>query len=152
VRARAVILACLALAACGGAVASAAGVGAKVSLTPASGGPSTVFTARFVSAVTTGTFASQRRWQTLELDRSAPAPAGSSCVSSATLELANVAAGSRERVVLDPRELGGTGRWCAGAYDGVIRAFEAPVCAPGTACPAYIVLLGVVGRVRFTVR
>jgi hypothetical protein len=150
VRARVGILACVVLAAAVGATSSAAGVSAAVTVTPATGGPRTVFTVRFVAPERTGAFGSQRRWDALSLAHAGSAP-GSSCVSAAALKLAAAAGGSPLRLRLDPRRLGSAARWCEGAYDGVIREYEAPLCPPATACPQYILVVGVVGRFHFTV-
>jgi hypothetical protein len=45
-----------------------------------------------------------------------------------------------------------TSPWCAGTYVGQVEEIAAPVCAKGTACPAFVRLVATIGRLRFTVR
>jgi hypothetical protein len=138
----------------GAALATGApGVGATVSVTPAAGGPASVFVARFAAGDRTGTAGGQRRWDALNVTRHGPAD-HAGCVAAAQLTLPPSQRGAAVRVRLDPRVIGAgaaSRSWCEGTYTGWIRQFAAPACKLGQACPDYILLLGTVGRFSFKV-
>ena len=151
VRALPAALACLALAGAALAVDAAAGAlpSVPIHVTPASGGPGTVFAVRFRAADTTGVHGTLRRLDVLSVARQRPT-SDQGCSSTTQLNLPAAKEGSNVRARLDPRSLGKP--WCVGSYDGQIRELETPVCARGEACPAYVLLLGTVGRFTFDVR
>jgi hypothetical protein len=135
----------------GVAVASAATavLTAPIHVSPAAGGPRTVFTVSFRAPDRTGVVGSLRRFD--QISASVPPAAGSGgCLTTldATVPAAN--RGSRVVVRLDPHDH--AGRWCVGTYRGQIEELAGPVCKPGLACPAFVALLGTIGRFSFEVR
>jgi hypothetical protein len=120
---------------------------ARITVRPATGGPTTVFTVSFVAPEATGTTRAGRRFDSLE---AVLAHSTSSCVGSAEVQLPTTRAGAQVSTTLDPAKLG-AGRWCPGSFTGKITQNVAPVCSPGTACPQYIAIRGVVGTFRFRV-
>ena len=148
-RAISVVAVSLALAGAALAYGSSALPQAQIRVTPAVGGAWTVFTVRFRAPQRTGVIGSMRRFDLL----SATAPAGAhtgGCLPAADLSLPAASMGSLVQVRVDPRAH--ASHWCVGTYHGQIQALSAPVCPPGMACPAFVRLLGTVGRFQFTVR
>jgi hypothetical protein len=135
----------------GAAVASgdAAVPPAQIRVTPASGGVRTVFTVRFRAPDKTGVQGRTRRFDLL----SAAAPAGAptaGCLTAIDVSLPPASSGSRVLVRLDARSR--ASRWCVGTYHGQVEELEGPVCPHGVACPAFVALLGTIGRFAFVVR
>jgi hypothetical protein len=121
--------------------------GARIKVAPSTGGPTTRFVVSFRAPARTGRFGSTERRYTL----SATGPtARRGCVWNVDAAIPPTRAQAHVRVTLDPRRLGGT--WCAGTFRGQVEEIEQPVCPPHTACPAYVLLLGTVGKLRFSVR
>lgn len=148
---RVVFAVLLSVALAGAAVASgvAAVPHAQISVTPAAGGVRTVFAVRFRAPDKTGVEGSTRRFDLL----SASAPAGAKsggCLAAIDVSIPPASKGSRVLVRLDARSR--ASRWCVGTYRGQIEELEGPVCRHGTACPAFVALLGTVGRFAFVVR
>jgi hypothetical protein len=129
--------------------ASAATPSARIYVAPAAGGPQSVFVVRFRAPQRTGVVGRMRRVDQLSATAPAGAPAHG-CVSSISLSLPAASAGTHVRVRLDPRRLGG--RWCAGIYHGQVEELASPVCSKALACPAFVVLLGTLGRFTLHVR
>jgi hypothetical protein len=134
------------------AAAAGAPATATVHVTPASGGPRTVFSVSFRAATRTGVVGTLRRVDTLSVARRGGGAAG--CVANAEITLPAAATGEAVRVRLDPRTLDASlpgASWCVAAYTGQIQETGRPVCTAGHACPQFIVALGTVGRFHFTV-
>jgi len=136
-----------------GAVAATAAAGAtpsaRIYVAPAAGGPQTVFVVRFRAPQRTGIVGAMRRFDQL----SAAAPAGApkhGCLPVIDVSLPAAGSGAGVRAHLDPRKLGG--KWCVGTYHGQVEELESPVCSTGMACPAFIALLGTLGRFTLHVR
>ena len=72
------------------------------------------------------------------------------CIHTVDLPLAASAVGARERIVLNPSRLGG--KWCVGTYRGQIEVIGGPECPVHTACPAFVVFQGTIGRFSFHVK
>ena len=139
------------LAFAGVAVASAATAvpHAPIHVTPATGGPHTVFSASFRAPQRTGVEGSLRRYYELSASLPSAANAGG-CLTSVDASIPAGAQGSRVLVRLDPQAHGG--RWCVGSWRGQVEELAGPVCRPGLACPAFVALLGTVGHFSFAVR
>ena len=139
------------LALAGVAVASAATAvpSAPIHVTPAAGGPRTVFSVSFRAPQRTGVEGSLRRFD--QLSASVPSAANSGgCLTSVDASIPAADKGSLVFVRLDPHAH--AGRWCVGTYRGQIEELAGPVCRPGLACPAFVALLGTIGRFSFQVR
>jgi hypothetical protein len=148
--ARKVVLSLLVLA-CAGipARATAAAIGtAHITVKPASGSPSTRFAISFRAPQATGRFGNLNREYILSAAATATTPAPG-CVLNVSITLPAARAHARVRTMLDPRQHGG--RWCAGAFHGQIEEIQGPVCPKGEACPAFVLLLGTIGRFSFHV-
>jgi len=117
-----------------------------VGVSPPSGLPSTTFTISFRTPDRTGLHGALARHDEL---MGAVARHGSGCVSGFDIRAPDGAAGALIRVALGPRRIGG--RWCTGRWSGRIEELETPVCAPGSACPQFIILRGVIGHFTITV-
>ena len=151
----------MSLAFAGVAVASAASAAsavphAPIHLTPAAGGPRTVFSASFRAPERTGVDGSLRRYY--ELSASLPPAANAAgCLTSVVASIPAGPQGAHVVVRLDPQALrvdpqAHTGRWCLGSWRGQVEELAGPVCRPGVACPAFVALLGTIGRFSFAVR
>ena len=133
------------------AVASAATavLSAPIHVSPAVGGPRTVFSVSFRAPQRTGVEGSLRRFD--QLSASLPPPAaGGGCPTSVDASVPAAEKGALVTVRLDPHAHGG--HWCVGSYRGQIEELAGPVCRPGQACPAFVALLGTIGRFSFVVR
>lgn len=115
--------------------------GAGVKVTPAVGGPRTVFLLSFTSPVRTGVIGSIRLRYLLTAAIATP---GKRCLAQISAPVPDARRGERVRVRLSPELLGG--RWCAGSYHGSVRELQTAVCPPGTMCPTYVRLVGTVAR------
>lgn len=141
----------LLLAATGAAVTAdaAAGLSARVKVSPAVGGVRTVFVVRFRAPDRTGVAGSQRRFDVLSATAASSA-AGGGCRSSISVSIPPESKGSLVTVRLDARKPAQA--WCVGSYRGKIEELESPVCPHGEACPTYVRLVGTVGHFAFAVR
>ena len=119
----------------------------RISVSPASGGPSTTFRLHFTAPDRTGRSGGLDRRD--ELTVSGPANR-KGCLALASATLGSSRAGARVRATLAPHHLGG--QWCTGAFRGRIEEIGRPVCQPARACPEFIVLIRKVGAFKFTVR
>jgi hypothetical protein len=117
-----------------------------VRATPASGSPQTTFVLGFRAPERTGGYGSTQRHDTLTAAAQTPTPG---CIATVRVRVPDARAGAQVRVPLAPGRLGG--RWCEGIYRGRIEELQTPVCARGVACPALILLRGVVGRFSLSV-
>ena len=143
------VLVSLALAGAAAASGVAGVSGAPMHVSPAAGGPRTVFSVSFRAPQRTGVQGSMQRFDLLSA--SAPgAGAGGGCLTSINLTLPATAKGSAVLVRLDAHSR--ASHWCAGTYRGQVEELERPVCPRGQACPAFVALLGTVGRFAFVVR
>ena len=117
-----------------------------VAVRPAVGGRRTPFVVAFRAAAGRPVSRSlARRWLV-----TATGPRRSGCVSTAFGTATLVPPGSLAHVSLTaPSKSRG---WCEGTYQGRVELLLAPVCAPGQACPTYIVNGGTIGRFSFRVK
>jgi hypothetical protein len=133
-----------------GASALAAGAAqasaVRLTITPSSGLPTTSFMLHFRAPDTTGRMGSLRRTYVVSLN----GPGGQNCVSGGSWSVPPVQAYARERVVLNPKTVGG--QWCIGTFRGRVNGVEYPVCPFREVCPMYVVLLRTVGHFEFQVR
>jgi len=139
-----VLAAAVALVASTWAAAAVPTVAVRVS--PPTGVPSTTFTISFHTPDRTGRHGALARHDELMV---AVAHHGSGCVGSFDTTTPDGGAGALIRVVLGPARIGG--HWCTGRWSGRIEELEAPICKPGSACPQFIILRGVIGRFTLTV-
>jgi len=156
VRVVSAVVVSLALAGVGVASAATAFPTAPIHVTPAAGGPRTVFSVSFRAPQRTGVEGSLRRFDQLSASLS-PATGSSGCLTSVDASVPAADKGVLVAVRLDPQALrvdpqAHAGRWCAGTYRGQIEELAGPVCRPGLACPAFVALLGTIGRFSFQVR
>jgi hypothetical protein len=116
-----------------------------LTVTPATGAPTTVFEVRFTAPASTGTTGGSRRG--FQLGVSGPHRTG--CVGAGSMALPSAARGAILSVGLDPAKLGG--RWCPGTYLARVDELQGPVCSPGMVCPQFVRVVAIVGRVQFRV-
>ncbi|MGO9821576.1 MAG: hypothetical protein ACLPTJ_13115 [Solirubrobacteraceae bacterium] len=148
--AAAVSLVAVSLAACGQASTSSTSARSTpaatgLSVTPASGGRTSVFTLRFVAPASTGVDGHSTISYTLGIT----GPSGGRCAGSRSVPVPLAAKGERVAVALGPATLGGN--WCVGTYRARVVELQRPVCAPGAVCPQYIRVVAVIGNVTFRV-
>jgi hypothetical protein len=111
-----------------GGSAAAPSPGTHPNVTPATGSRSTTFVLGFRVPERTG--GSTRRHDAITAYAHAPAPG---CITTLDVRVPDARAGTRVRVPLAPRRLGG--RWCPGAYHGALEERRSVVCPPGRRCP-----------------
>jgi hypothetical protein len=116
-----------------------------LTVTPATGAPTTVFEVRFTAPASTGTSGGSRRG--FQLGVSGPQHPG--CVGASSVALPSATRGASVYVGLDPAQLGG--RWCPGTYLARVDELQGPACSPGMVCPQFVRVVAIVGRVRFRV-
>jgi hypothetical protein len=126
-------------------VALAAKAHARATVVPAAGAPSSVFTLSFRAVASTGRSGSIERHDVASGSLTGHARG---CATTFAARAPDGAAGVRVRVTLRPPKP--TARWCVGVYRGAVVERERPVCAPGRACPAFI-LVRTVARFGFRV-
>jgi hypothetical protein len=118
-----------------------------VHVSPSFGSPSTVFVLSLHTRQGTGRIGSLQRYDLV----TASAPKSSTgCLTSIAVRARNVRSGTRLRVSLDPRKLGGS--WCPGTYHGRIEELQTAVCPHGNLCPADVVTRGILGRFTLHVK
>lgn len=120
---------------------------AAVSVTPATGGPSTTFTVSFTSREPTGTVAGTDRSYAIGAQR---AGKRTGCVSAASSAAPPAGMGDRVRVRLVPWTLGG--RWCSGTFRGQVTELARAACTPGMMCPQFVRLVARLGGFTFAVK
>jgi ABC-type glycerol-3-phosphate transport system substrate-binding protein len=120
---------------------------AAITITPTQGSPTTQFKVSFTAPERTGTIGGFRRSYVAQFNSGAPR---ADCTAGGTVAIAPSAAGASVEATLDPAHLGNP-RWCTGTFDGKVVELRAPNCAAGQVCPAYIVVVGTVGRFTFRV-
>jgi len=121
--------------------------GVSVQVTPAVGGPGTIFVVSFTAPVRTGVIGSIRLRNEFTATSSS---ASRGCLGHVSAPVPDARRGQRVRVRLDPKALGG--RWCAGRYRGSVLELQTAVCPRGTMCPTYVRLVGSVARFSLIVR
>lgn len=127
-------------------LADASVSGERIQVGPSSGSPSTVFVLTFPAPARTARSGSTRRHDLV----TASAPRGAvGCVVSIDVR-AQIISGSRLRVSLDPRKLGGS--WCPGVYHGRIEELQTVVCPHGKLCPTHALTRGILGRFTLHVK
>lgn len=149
----ATVVAMAALAGCGSTAGSAATStrssstsASGLTVTPSSGDPTTVFSARFIAPATSATGRRARIGYTLGL---AGSGAGS-CIAVRSVPITIAVKGRPVLVTLDPARLGG--RWCTGAHTARVLELQRPQCAAGIMCPQFVRVIAVIGTATFEVK
>ncbi len=115
-------------------------------VTPGAGAPATVFAFRFRAPASSGAVGATTRVSYL---LSVLGPSRSGCLAARSSPVPDVAKDSDVSIALDPAKLGGS--WCLGSFQAQVSELQKPVCPPGTMCPQFVRLIGVVARTRFRV-
>jgi len=118
----------------------------SLSLTPSDPTTSSELTFRFTAPVTSGVHGKHVIDYTLSL----LGPQRPGCVGSREAGAPAVVRGAQTQITLGPSELHAP--WCAGRY--LARAIELrrAHCTGSVPCPQYVAVVGVVGRLSFTIR
>jgi hypothetical protein len=143
-----------ALAGCGSGAGSTAASSASSSsttasgltVTPGSGGPTSVFSARFIAPASSSTRRGARIGYTLGLTGSG----AGNCIAVRSVPINAAVKGRPVLVTLDPARLGG--RWCPGAHTARVLELQRPQCAAGIMCPQFVRVIAVIGTATFEVR
>lgn len=106
----------------------------------------TVFALRFTAPATAGAKGSTRLGYQLSL----AGPSEPGCPVSRALPSPEPRKDQAVAIRLVPDRLGGS--WCSGVYTARVSEVQTPVCKPGSVCPQYIRMVGIVGHVSFRVR
>lgn len=117
----------------------------KLTVTPSSGRPNTVFTIRFVAPAAS----SPSGKSTISYTIGITGPGGGRCVGTRSIPVPLAAKGETVSIALGPATLGGD--WCAGTYHARALETQRPVCASGSACPQYVRVVAVFGPTTFRV-
>jgi hypothetical protein len=118
---------------------------AALSVTPTTGGPTSVLHFSFQAPAASGRQGATNASYTL----SAVGPHGSGCVGTETMALPAVTRGQTVTAALAPSASGG--RWCPGTYAARVDELARPVCSAGQMCPQFVRLVAVVGPVTFRI-
>jgi hypothetical protein len=76
-------------------------------------------------------------------------PAGENCKGSQERAGTPVAKGATEDISLGPAQLGAN--WCVGPYTARVFEIQSPYCKPGTLCPQYVRVAGIVAKTSFSI-
>ena len=76
-------------------------------------------------------------------------PAGENCKGSEERAGSPVAKGATERISIGPAQLGTN--WCVGPYTARVFEIQRPYCKPGTLCPQYVRVAGIVAKTSFSI-
>jgi len=137
----------LAALACG-VLSSSAGAQVSVSVTPATGKPTTRFVVRFQAPSVTGTIGALRtHYEVL-----AASSKGTRCTSTVASPVGPTLRGARVRITLRPTGAGHA--WCAGRFRGTIERISILACRPVTqiVCPVVQIAPVIVARFSFRVK
>jgi hypothetical protein len=118
---------------------------ANLSITPATGHPTSVIRFAFHAPVASG----REAHLLLSYALSVTGPHGRGCVAAHGTALGPVTRGELVTATLGPAQLGGS--WCVGTYTGRVDELARPVCPAGEMCPQFIRLVAVVGPASFTI-
>jgi hypothetical protein len=148
----AILVAALTVAAAATAVQATGmfGLRTPITVTPAKGTPTTTFTARFKTPLTTGSSHELRSWEIASVvDNRQPS---ASCTSTTAKRLPPAVVHHRVSVTLSAAAK----PWCTGAYTGTVTLYRAIICGPGPiqrrlACPEIAFAPESIGRFRFRV-
>jgi hypothetical protein len=145
--ASAALLALIAAAPLSAAVANLHVRTVRIRVTPSAGAPASKFVVSFRTPDRTGRYGSSERRYELSASVST---SGRGCITNVNEQLPAAPAHARVRVTLNPRHFGG--KWCKGEFHGQVEEILAPVCPQGRLCPAFVLLLGTIGKFRFEVK
>ncbi|HLH64350.1 MAG TPA: hypothetical protein VKV27_01490 [Solirubrobacteraceae bacterium] len=115
-------------------------------MSPAVGGPATVFEFSFTMPVSSASTTTTASSPSLEV----AASARPGCVSAHAQSLGRSPAGASVRARLGPAQLGG--RWCAGEWTARVVQLVRARCPAGEMCPQFIRLVAIAGPAGFRVR
>lgn len=139
-------------AACGRSSTSSSSTGASgggaahgLSVTPASGAPTTTFHLRFIAPASSAVSGRSR----ISYSLGVTGAARTGCIGATSAQVRAASEGDPVTIALDPATLGGS--WCVGSHVARVLELQRPVCAPGTMCPQYVRVIGTVGTVTFRV-
>lgn len=118
----------------------------SLSLSPSDPTTSSELTFRFIAPVTSGVHGKHVINYTLSL--LGPEEAG--CVGAHEAGASAVVHGAQAQITLGPAELHAP--WCAGRYLARVIELRRAHCTGSVPCPQYVAVVGVVGRMRFTIR
>lgn len=117
---------------------------AALTVTPTSGGLTTVFKFSFPAPAASGRQGTIASSYTL----SVVGPHGDGCLDAQSMGLPAVTRGQMVTASLAPPP---GSRWCAGTYTARADESARPVCVSGQMCPQFVRLVAVVGPVTFRV-
>jgi hypothetical protein len=120
---------------------------ARITVSPRSGGHATTFTLRLRVPESTGTIGSVIRRDVVLI----AGPRGSGCLARVQMTMRFARRGTRESIVLGPRQLHGD--WCVGTWHGQILQTQTIRCSPQLAlvCPQVLLAPRRLGRFSFQV-
>jgi hypothetical protein len=128
------------------ATSSSSTTASGLTVTPSSGGPTTVFSARFTAPASSSTGRGARIGYTLGLTGSG----AGHCIAVRSVPITTAVKRRPVLVTLDPARLGG--RWCPGAHTARVLELQRPRCAAGIMCPQFVRVIAVIGTATFEVR
>jgi hypothetical protein len=136
----------VAVAACGSSSSSNSTANAgKLAVSPSSPHPSSVITFSFVAPVRAGRDGKVINSYSL----SVTGPAGEACKGSQEAAGSPVDQGQTSHIAIGPSQL--HANWCVGPYTARVFEIQRPYCKPGTVCPQYVHVAGIVAKTSFTV-
>jgi hypothetical protein len=138
-------LAAVAVAACGTASSSSSAGESTLSVSPSNPRPSSTITFSFVAPVRAGRDGKVINSYSL----SVTGPAGAACKGSQEAAGSPVDQGESAHISIGPSAL--HANWCVGPYTARVFEIQRPYCKPGTVCPQYVHVVGIVARTSFTV-
>lgn len=76
-------------------------------------------------------------------------PPGANCKGTQEVPGTPIAKGATEHIRIGPAQL--HANWCVGSYTARVFEIQRPHCKPGTLCPQYVRVAGIVARGSFKV-
>lgn len=118
----------------------------SLGLTPARPTTSSELTFRFTAPMASGVHGKY----VINYSLSLLGPELPGCVGAHEAGAPTVARGAQGQITLGPAEL--HANWCAGHYVARVLELRSAHCTGSAPCPLYVAVVGVVGRVAFTIR
>jgi hypothetical protein len=122
--------------------------GGPVTVTPATGGPRTIFIVHFVARASVAPVGGSGVDYTAAVSGAAGS-AAAHCLGATSVQARAATKGLPTMIALDPAGVGGS--WCTGIHRVRVIELQGPRCASGMMCPQFVRVIATVGTATFRV-